>query len=259
MKKLLIMNLKQHTDLLKKLFQKNQPFFCFLQSAMIHTETVSKVLKKFDWDDQNFYDQKNKNMEIYDKAFHHTGIYANKIFQTVLEANQLDNTLIIFFTDHGTGIGERFGERNYGSFTFEETIRTFCLFVGFGIKNNQTYAGNSANIDLFSTILKILNLQSSNKSPGIDHSTYLLHGSPLPSTTPTFSETGALHGPFPSPEKSNVFCIKSDHMKLIYYKSEKKWELFNLKNDPNETKNIYGQEIEQEKILKKQLLDWITR
>jgi len=251
--------IKQHTDLLKKLFQKNQPFFCFLQSAMIHTETVSKVLKKFDWDDQNFYDQKNKNMEIYDKAFHHTGIYANKIFQTVLEANQLDNTLIIFFTDHGTGIGERFGERNYGSFTFEETIRTFCLFVGFGIKNNQTYAGNLANIDLFSTILKILNLQSSNKSPGIDHSTYLLHGSPLPSTTPTFSETGALHGPFPSPEKSNVFCIKSDHMKLIYYKSEKKWELFNLKNDPNETKNIYGQEIEQEKILKKQLLDWITR
>ena len=104
---------------------------------MIHTETVSKVLKKFDWDDQNFYDQKNKNMEIYDKAFHHTGIYANKIFQTVLEANQLDNTLIIFFTDHGTGIGERFGERNYGSFTFEETIRTFCLFVGFGIKTPQ--------------------------------------------------------------------------------------------------------------------------
>ena len=43
----------------------------------------------------------------------------------------IDNeTIIVFFSDHGTGVGERFGERNYGSFTFEETIRSFYLFIG---------------------------------------------------------------------------------------------------------------------------------
>ena len=31
-----------------------------------------------------------------------------------------------------------------------------------------------------------------------------------------FIETGGLYGPWPSPKKHNVFCIKSNNKKLIY-------------------------------------------
>ena len=56
---------------------------------------------------------------------------------TLKELQIYDNSIIIFFSDHGTGIGERFSERNYGSFTYEETIRTFHLFISKDIKKSR--------------------------------------------------------------------------------------------------------------------------
>ena len=75
----------------------------------------------------------------------------------------------------------------------------------------------------------------------------------------TFSETGALHGPFPSPEKSNVFCIKTSTHKLIFQKDQNEWSLFDLKSDPNELNNLFGKGLSVENLLKKQLLTWIKR
>ena len=75
----------------------------------------------------------------------------------------------------------------------------------------------------------------------------------------TFSETGALHGPYPSPEISNVFCIKSVKYKLIYLKDANKWELYNLIDDPKEQHNIYGTKLIVENKLKEKLLEWINR
>ena len=124
--------------MIKKTFEEanGAPFFTFSQFTRIHTVTVSEVLKKYEWDDKRFYKNKQKNLQLYDDVFKETGVYAKKIFDTIKELGILENTIIIFFTDHGTGVGERFGERNYGSFTFEETIRTFYHFVGEKIKQN---------------------------------------------------------------------------------------------------------------------------
>ena len=56
-----------------------------------------------------------------------------------------------------------------------------------------------------------------------------------------FAETGGLYGPWPSPEKHNVFCIKYDQKKLIYNNTPKTWEFYDLKNDPDEKKNIFDE------------------
>jgi hypothetical protein len=77
--------------------------------------------------------------------------------------------------------------------------------------------------------------------------------------TATFSETGGLQGPFPSPYEPNVFCIKSPHYKLIYYKSTNECLLFDLLKDPHETINIRDKEPKIENELKQQLLKWIER
>ena len=63
----------------------------------------------------------------------------------------------------------------------------------------------------------------------------------------TYSETGGLNGPWPSPMEPNVKCIRSNKWKLIYNKTPNTWELYNLQKDPNETKNLYEY---QEKIVK---------
>jgi len=55
-----------------------------------------------------------------------------------------------------------------------------------------------------------------------------------------FAETGGLYGPWPSPKKHNVFCLKSDFKKIIYNDTPETWEFYNLKDDPDEIVNIYN-------------------
>ena len=81
--------------------------------------------------------------------------------------------------------------------------------------------------------------------------------SSVPEHKYTFSETGGLQGPFPSPKKHNVFCIKSTKYKLIFYKDANEKLLFDLMNDPNEIKNLYGTGLEIEKELEEKLLEYM--
>ena len=255
------LNIK-HPELIKSSFSKanGKPLFVLLQFSRIHTVTATKVLNKFEWDDQSFYDNKKENMKNYELVFREAGIYSKKILDVINELGILENSIIIFFSDHGTGIGERFGERNYGSFTYEETIRTYYHFIGKDILKNNSSSSLISSIDILPTILDLSGITISAKLPGKSFSKFLKgEKTYLEEKDFTFSETGALHGPFPSPEKSNVFCIKTSTHKLIFQKDQNEWSLYDLKNDPNELNNLFGKGVSVENLLKKQLLAWIKR
>ena len=252
----------KHPNLIQEYFEKskNKPLFTFLQFSTIHTATVSEVLKKYEWNDKEFYKNKQKNLAKYDQVFLDTVAYAIKIKQTIKEIKKDSETILIFFCDHGTGVGERFGERNYGVFTYEETVRTYYLFIGPNIQKNIKYDGLLSSIRLFPTILDIcgINLDLKYKEKSLKPFLYGEKEQPLEEKY-TFSETGGLQGPFPSPNEPNVFCIRTKTHKLIYFKTINEWKMFNLQNDPLELDNIYdkGQSIENE--LKEELLNWINR
>jgi|TARA_B100001245_G_C22879715_1_gene423032 arylsulfatase A-like enzyme len=253
--------LEKHPQLIRETITNSgdKPFFLLLQYTGIHTATVTEVLKKHDWDDSAFYDKKVDNMKTYDEAFLQAGIYAKKIKTTIDELGINDNTILIFFTDHGTGVGERFGERNYGSFTYEETIRTFYHFIGPKIRKNSSSDKLLSTIDIMPTILEFCGIEHTENLPGESFLEFLIDSSKeLKEKEFTFSETGALHGPYPSPQQSNVFCIKTPKNKLIYLKDADQWLFYNLISDPTETKNIYDENSELQKSLKNKLLEWIN-
>ena len=50
-------------------------------------------------------------MSRYDDAFKEVGKYTKLITDELEKLNLKENTILVFFSDHGTGIGERFGER----------------------------------------------------------------------------------------------------------------------------------------------------
>ena len=252
----------KHPEFINETLKKanDKPAFIFLQFTRIHTITVSEVLKKYEWDDQEFYDQGEENLAKFDMVFREAGIYSKKIKETIDNSDRSENTILIFFTDHGTGIGERFGERNYGSFTYEETIRTFYHFIGPNIMKNKSCDQLLSTIDLFPTLLDLCDIKFNGNRPGKSFAMYLTGKENEVLSRPfTFSETGALHGPFPSPEISNVFCIKTSQHKLIYLKTPNDWKFFDLKNDPTEKKSLYGTGMNLEKELQEKLLEWINR
>lgn len=60
-----------------------------------------------------------------------------------------------------------------------------------------------------------------------------------------FSETGGVDGLYPSPDKANVKCVTDGKWKLIHNMTSSQFELYNLHDDPNETHNLYGIELEE--------------
>tara|TARA_Y100000782_G_scaffold75910_1_gene81795 strand:+ start:70 stop:1197 length:1128 start_codon:yes stop_codon:yes gene_type:complete len=252
----------RHPNFIKQCLEKanEKPLFLFLYFSRTHTVTVSDVLKKYKWNDKNFYERKNQNLKRYDDVFNEAGRYMKIILNALKELQIYDNTIIIFFSDHGTGVGERFGERNYGSFTYEETIRTFYLFISKQIKKGQISENLRATIDIFPTILDLAKIDNNFERPGESFAEYLLgNSSDLKEKTHTFSETGALHGPYPSPNEPNVFCIKTSKFKLMYLRTLDEWRLFDLENDPNELNNIYDQDLSIRSKLQDRIMKWIDR
>ena len=252
----------KHPELIKKSFKEanGQPIFTFLQFSRIHTITVSEVLKKYEWDDAEFYKKKSDNMKNYDKAFQQSVVYAKKIVQTIEELGKSTETVIVFFSDHGTGVGERFGERNYGVYTYEETIRTFHLFLGTGIVKNHVCDKLVSSLQLFPTIMDLCQIKFDSQTNLPSLMPYFVGNLDTKIELPyVFSETGGLQGPFPSPKEPNVFCIKNSRYKLIFFKTSKEWKMFDLIKDPREEENIFGKQIKEEKVLQDKLTKWINR
>jgi arylsulfatase A-like enzyme len=253
---------QRHPEFIKNSIKEanGKPIFLFLHSTRIHTITVSDVLKKYEWNNKEFYNQKKVNLENYDNVFLEIGIYVKKIKETLDKLNILNDSILIFCSDHGTGVGERFGERNYGSFTFEETIRSFYLFISKEINKGKKSSKLRETIDILPTLLDLLNIETDLKLPGDSISNYLINEDvEITDKEYVFSETGALHGPYPSPKEPNVFCIKNNNYKLIFLKTPNQWQLYNLQKDPLELNNIIGKETHIEDKMKKRLLEWINR
>ena len=252
---------ERHPKFIEKIFSvsNKKPIFTFLQFSQIHTVTVTEVLKKYEWDDPEFYKNSKKNLENYDESFLQSTKYAIKIYDTIKKLGKLEDTVIIFFCDHGTGIGERFGERNYGVFLFEETIRTYHLFIGSNFQKNNISDKLFSSIQLFPTILDLANINPSDYCSVRSLVPYLTSMKNISEEKFTFSETGGLQGPFPSPKEPNVFCIKNSQFKLIYYKTPQKYELFDLLKDPKELQNIFGKGLSVESELTERLTAWISR
>jgi len=237
-----------------------KPLFLFLHYTRIHTVTVSETLKKYEWDNKEFYANKEENLINYDKTFLEAGVYAKLIKKTIYDLGILNDTILIFFADHGTGVGERFGERNYGSFTYEETIRTFFLFIGKNIVKKRISNSLRENVDIFPTVLELAGIKIKIDGAGESFSKYLKNtNEKLDNKKYVFSETGALQGPFPSPMKPNVFCVKTQKNKLIYLKTPVEWKLYDLEKDPNEIYNIFNEDKNLSEKLQKKLLEWINR
>ena len=252
----------RHPEIINECIKKaeDKPIFLFLHSTRIHTITVSEILKKYQWDDKKCYENKKENLENYDKVFQEVGQYSRKIKEHIDNSKLKNNTIIIFFSDHGTGVGERFGERNYGSFTYEETIRSFYLIIGENITKNVRTSSLRETIDVLPTILDICEISKNIDYPGESIISFLTgKNKTIDNKKYTFSETGALHGPYPSPKEPNVFCIKNKKYKLMYLKTPEEWKLFDLENDPNENYNIFEEKTDIKNELKQKLLDWINR
>ena len=166
-------------------------------------------------------------------------------------------------SDHGISIGEKIGERAYGAFLYDYTIKSFCYFLSPKI-NSFEIIQQIRTIDIMPTILDYLRIPLDSTKEGLDGISLLplIQNSYDAKMTEeyAYSETANPLYEKQPPKTPNVMSIRWDNpnddsiWKLIYNAHDDTKELYDLSNDPSESSNLIGKNNQVETKLWSELL-----
>lgn len=176
-------------------------------------------------------------------------------FVTALEnSGVLDNTYLVITADHG----ELFERGEYGHvtrFLYDAVIHVPLIVLAPGQTSRRDIFQPTSSVDLVPTLLKIAGRESPAE----------MEGKPLPGlggdedVRSLFSVEAKECSAFSDLRKgATLSLIKGDH-KLIYYTGYPKrpdaFELYNLKDDIEEMRDLYSEDTETASLMREELLD----
>jgi arylsulfatase A-like enzyme len=165
-----------------------------------------------------------EDLAVYYAVISHMDEQIGRILKSLEMTDQEDNTLVIFTSDQGLAMGSHGlrGKQNM----YEHTVGTPLIFRGPGIPRGARSSAQCYLRDLYPTVCELT---------GID----------IPETVQGRSLVPVLQG-----NKQSIYTevfghfqdsqrmIRTDRWKLIYYPKIDKYQLFDLRNDPFELKNL---------------------
>ena len=243
---------KRHKELLKKIqttAKENKNFFLYLHYSKIHTGIMNEVLKVYNNSSKEFFDNRTKNEQRYDTLFKNAEIYLQSILDEINNLGLEKNSLILVMSDHGISVGEKFGERAYGAFCYDYTLRTFTYFLSEEFISREI-TQQIRTVDFMSTILDYLEIPFDNNYGKLDGVSLmpLIRGISI-SEQIAYSETGNPLDKKEPPKEPNTKSVRTSKWKLILNQYDNSKELYNLELDPNEEKNLFGKGEKMESFL----------
>ena len=156
-------------------------------------------------------------------------------------------------SDHGISLGEKFGERAYGAFCYDYTIKTFSYYIS-NIARNKEIITQVRHIDILPTILEQLKIKIDSDFKSLDGISLLpLIRGELFEEKIAYTETAnPLHEKSP-PKEPNTKSVRTSKWKLISNDYNNSMELYNLEKDPHELENLIGKSFSIETKLKQEL------
>jgi arylsulfatase A-like enzyme len=210
-------------------------------------------------------DQEKLNyLNFYGNLMKESDNYLVQILNTLEAQGMLDNTLIIYTSDHGE-MGMAHGGLRQKNFNFyEETLRVSLVYSNPNLfsKAKKTNAMVS-HVDFMPTISSLLNVPDSARasSQGVDYSQIVLNPKSKgvqSYTVFTFDDfqSGQASGPY-VPPPNHITSIREGRYKLArYYDVDgtvpEQLEMYDLKKDPDEKKNLAAPGFKRSKDQEKQ-------
>ena len=236
----------RHTNLLESMKEKNnngKKFFLYLHHSGIHTGIRDQVLKVFDNFSPEYFKNKPENIQRYDGLFRKAETYLEKIHEKIKDLDLFENSIILIISDHGISVGEKIGERAYGSYCYDYTIKTFANYNSPELLS-QEFTKQVSHVDFIPTILDHLEINEDETYEKMDGISLLnaMKGKTFEERC-VFSETANPLNDNAPPKKPNTKSIRTPEWKLIYNEYNNTKELYNLKNDPNEETNLIDEKI----------------
>ena len=242
--------IERHQNILNELNEKDGNFFVYLHYSGIHTGIRDSVMKVYDNFSKDYFENTEKNNERYDKFFHQAEDYLENISKQLTKLNLWENSIIVIFSDHWISVGEKFGERAYGAFCYDYTIKTFSYYIS-NIARNKEIITQVRHIDILPTILEQLKIKIDSDFKSLDGISLLpLIRGELFEEKIAYTETAnPLHEKSP-PKEPNTKSVRTSKWKLISNDYNNSMELYNLEKDPHELENLIGKSFSIETKLK---------
>ena len=245
----------RHLELIEKTHAKNQNFFLYLQFSGIHTGISNEVLKVYDNFSKEYFKNKKLNEKRYDKLFKKSELYLEKILEKINSLGLEKNSIILIMSDHGISTGEKIGERAYGAFCYDYTLRTFAYFFMPGF-NPIEISQQIRTIDFMPTILELLHLPLDKNYSKLDGESLLpLIGGQKITEKIAYSESGNPLEDKKPPKTPNIKSVRTSKWKLIINMYNNSKELYDLEKDPEENTNLIDTNLEIQEILWKNFLE----
>jgi arylsulfatase A-like enzyme len=165
-----------------------------------------------------------------------------QVLDYLAEAGLAENTVVVYSSDQGFYLGDHgwFDKR----FMYEESLKMPLLVKWPGVTKPGTVNRDLvSNLDFAETFLE---------AAGVDVPQDMQGRSLVPilkgETPSDWRENFYYHYyEFPGPHSvKRHYGIRNDRYKLIHFYNENEWELYDLKQDPREMRNIYSAEGSQE-------------
>jgi len=155
-------------------------------------------------------------------------IQLGKVLEKLDKLGELDNTYIIYTSDHGIAIGRHglMGKQNL----YEHTWRVPFIVKGPGIQSGQRVKGNIYLLDILPTLCDLAGIEIPKTVEGKSFN------SVLKGEKNTIRDV--MYGVYSGGTKPGMRCVKKGDWKLIKYDlmegTVRETQLFNLKENPNE-------------------------
>lgn len=176
----------------------------------------------------------------------HMDAQIGRMFDTLKSSGRLENTIIVFGSDHGLGVGSH-GLRGKQSM-YEHTIGVPLLMRGPGIPEGKRCAAQCYMRDIFPTLVDLCGLDA---PAGIDGR----------SLKPVIEgKRDEVHPFIVGYFRDFQRMIRKGDWKYIEYPAAKKQQLFDLKSDPNELTNLADskEHSERQSDLRNALHSWLA-
>lgn len=147
-----------------------------------------------------------------------------RILAALKQTGQYDNTIIVFAGDSGLAIGSHglFGKQN----VYEHSMRAPLILAGPGVPKNKRSEAFTYLLDLFPTLCDLASVKTPSGVEGLSLAPVL--------TGTQKTRRTALFTAYRNVQRA----VRDDRWKLIVYPQINHTQLFDLRNDPAETRDL---------------------
>jgi len=239
----------------------NKQFFLWIHYMDTHDRSIGVPIEK-----QSIENMTPEEIKIYsskyDEAINYVDNQIACLLEELKEREVYNNTIIIITADHGEEMCEHSICFSHGGYVWDSLIRVPLVFYYPNAPHKgKVILSQVQLIDIAPTVCDILKIKKQKTFEG-KSLLPLIEGKDI-SSDYAFSEHKENQDDLSTGDwVYTKISIRSTEWKLVYYMDRqggKEYQLYNLKNDPQELNNLADIEKDQFKLMKAKLEEYMTR